>query len=110
MDFSLVSLAQNDKFTSMTNGTFKKAFKILKMLGNFDFLNFESLWNLKVFGILKVLEISKKFKFFKFSSKISQILGKDFFTLSKKQHKFAIMRKNLREILSKTAKNDKNSA
>ena len=64
----------------------------------------------KVFKILKVLEISKKFKFFKFSSKISQILGKDFFTLSKKQHKFAIMRKNLREILSKTAKNDKNSA
>lgn len=51
-----------------------------------------------------MLEISKKFKFFKFSSKISQILGKDFFTLSKKQHKFAIMRKNLREILSKTAK------
>lgn len=63
-----------------------------------------------MFGILKVLEISKKFKFFKFSSKISQILGKDFSLVPKKQHKFAIMQKNLREILSKTAKNDKNSA
>lgn len=57
-----------------------------------------------------MLEISKKFKFFKFSSKISQILGKDFSLVPKKQHKFAIMQKNLREILSKTAKNDKNSA
>ena len=110
MDFSPISLTQNDKAISVTSGAFKKVFKNFENAWEFWFLHFESLWNLKVFKILKVLEISKKFKFFKFSSKISQILGKDFSLVPKKQHKFAIMQKNLREILSKTAKNDKNSA